>query len=283
MKTVTSELGNHIVQDVTTLATCCLLERVDGTQLGFTSHDQDLPFDGVTYKAATAVDPTAIEHSSDLSVNNLQLTGLIDSDDITDADIRARRYDGAEIWLFLLDWEHPEYGPLKTIRGWLGEIKMSGSAYVAELRGLTQALQNNLLELYTPECPATFGDSRCGFDVAAITQAGEVAAIVEARRTFTTTGLTIATATEFVSGTLTFTSGLNNGLRFEVKEASVAGQLTFYLKAPFTVAVEDTFTLAPGCAKSREACIAYDNILNFRGFPDLIGQDALMEYPDATF
>ena len=32
----------------------------------------------------------------------------------------------------------------------------------------------------------------------------------------------------------------------------------------------------PACNKSRTQCVAYGNVVNFRGEPDLPGQDALM-------
>jgi hypothetical protein len=47
-------------------------------------------------------------------------------------------------------------------RGWLGEVEAGDDgAFRAELRGLTQALQQRTGELYSPECRADLGDARC--------------------------------------------------------------------------------------------------------------------------
>jgi uncharacterized phage protein (TIGR02218 family) len=52
---------------------------------------------------------------------------------------------------------------------------------------------------------------------------------------------------------------------------------------PFAIQVGDTFTYAPGCDKTRETCCnKFNNILNFRGFPDIPGMDQYLYYPDAS-
>jgi hypothetical protein len=53
MKTLTAEFAAHIAGEVTTLATCWRLERTDGWVCGFTDHDQDIGYDGLTYVAST--------------------------------------------------------------------------------------------------------------------------------------------------------------------------------------------------------------------------------------
>ena len=53
MKTFPLGLQDHLDSGATTLAWCWKVERRDGTILGFTDHDLDLSFDGVTFAAAT--------------------------------------------------------------------------------------------------------------------------------------------------------------------------------------------------------------------------------------
>jgi hypothetical protein len=51
---------------------------------------------------------------------------------------------------------------------------------------------------------------------------------------------------------------------------------------PFAVAVNDTLTAYAGCDRRRDICKApglggrFDNIKNFRGAPDLPGQDSIL-------
>jgi uncharacterized phage protein (TIGR02218 family) len=43
------------------------------------------------------------------------------------------------------------------------------------------------------------------------------------------------------------------------------------------IQVGDIFTIVAGCDKLKETCIAkFNNILNFRGFPDVPGIDKLL-------
>ena len=66
MKQISTQLAAHLAGEVTTLATCWKLTRRDTTIFGFTDHDQDIVYSGITYKAATGFTPTAIQNSGSL-------------------------------------------------------------------------------------------------------------------------------------------------------------------------------------------------------------------------
>ncbi len=276
-KSISVGLTTHIESDVTSLAQCVKIERTDGDMLGFTSHDADIVYDGVTYQADSAVDPTAIQQGSALEVPNLELTGLIDSDSLTEADLRSGKYDGAEIRIFLLNWQDTSQGPLKLLRGWLGEVKLFRGIYSVEVRGLMDALQDNLLRRYTPDCPWDLGDSNCGVDLTSVTQSGTVGTVTD-NRTFTAAGLTISADDEFNGGVLTWTSGDNSGGVAEVKDSTLAGVITLYLKQPQDISVGDGFDIHPGCNKSLSECKdTYDNVLSFGGFPHVPNRDEIID------
>ncbi len=62
----------------------------------------------------------------------------------------------------------------------------------------------------------------------------------------------------------------------EVKEFANS-MITLVLPMGSSVQVGDTFTIVAGCDKSRETCASkFNNILNFRGFPDVPGVDKLL-------
>jgi hypothetical protein len=44
--------------------------------------------------------------------------------------------------------------------------------------------------------------------------------------------------------------------------------------------VGDTLEISQGCGKTRAACLAFDNVVNFRGFPDVPGTDQVLSYPN---
>lgn len=162
MKTVSSALAAHIADPLTTLATCWRVERRNGAVFGFTDHDRDLVVDGVTYRAKTGYRRAAIAARADLSVDDTEVDGILDAAEIDAASLRAGLWDGAEVRIFLVNWSDPTQGALRLRRGRLGEvIARDDGTFRAELRGLAQALNVTVGELYTPECRADLGDARC--------------------------------------------------------------------------------------------------------------------------
>ena len=281
MKTGAAGINAHILLDSTTLSLCCKIERADGTILGFTDHDVDISYGGITFKAANAISPFSIDSSSDLKIDNLEIEGIINSAEITDEDILAGRYDSAEVWLFLINWVTPADGIIKMRYGTIGEISFRDSFYVAELRGLIQRLQTNLLKNYTPECSAEFGDSitGCYFDLTTVRQTGAIDTVID-RKNFTIAGITVSAEDEFNQGRIVMTGGANRGLTFEIRNSTLAGAIQIFLKAPFDFASTDGFTIISGCDKQFVTCQAKGQYKNFRGFNLLPGKDALYSYPD---
>src|SRR5579884_3285637 len=135
MKQISSPLAARLAGEVTTLATCWKLTRRDGAILGFTDHDADLVFDGITYKAQSGFTPSAIQNTGSLSVDNLSAEGMLSSGVITEADILAGAYDFAEIEIFQANYADLTQGGLKLRRGWLGEVSSYRQQFVAEIRG----------------------------------------------------------------------------------------------------------------------------------------------------
>ena len=86
----------------------------------------------------------------------------------------------------------------------------------------------------------------------------------------------------FLSGGFAlFTSGLNNLVKIGVS-SWVLSTKTVKIFQPLTqvLAVSDTLVLISGCDRIRTTCVnAYDNILNFRGEPDLPGDDSIFRIP----
>jgi uncharacterized phage protein (TIGR02218 family) len=162
MKAATAALAQHLSQEVTTLATCWRVTRRDGVEFFFTDHDQDVAFDGQLYLARTGYSRTAIANDASMAVDNLDVDGVFDADAITESDMRAGKFDYAEVRVFLVNWANPAMGALRMRRGWFGEVILTeGAKFRTELRGMVQALQQRIGEIYSPECRADLGDARC--------------------------------------------------------------------------------------------------------------------------
>lgn len=163
MKTVSVALDAHMSGEVTTLARCWRVSRQDGVEFFFTDHDVDITFDGEDYIAMTGFSATAIATNATLNVDNLSVAGVLTDDSIKDEDMVAGLFDYAEVRIFIINWADTSEGILKMRRGWFGEVVKSPTTgeFTAELRGMTQPLQQTIGELYGPECRADLGDHRC--------------------------------------------------------------------------------------------------------------------------
>lgn len=186
MKTISSELSTHLDGEVTTLASCWRVVRRDGREFYFTDHDRDIVFEGNTYEAAASYDRTAVANGSDLSVDNMDVAGILDSDMISEEDMRNGLFNRADVYVFIVNWADPTQGPLKVRRGWFGEVTITDTGqFTTEIRGLAQALSHNFIEVYSAECRADFCDTRCKLDITSFEHQGTVSDRGDGRTTFT--------------------------------------------------------------------------------------------------
>jgi len=280
MKTL-GALGTHYANtvDPTTLATLWKVTRLDEVVFGFTDHDKDIVFGGLTYLAKSGFSASQIEGAAGLSTANLELDGLFDSEYITQADIEAGVWDGASVEIRQVNYLDVSMGADVLRVGELGTFQSKDGMFVAELRGLMDRLQRTVTRLYLPSCNADLGDDRCGVDIEALRVLGAVTAVTS-RADFLTdlaSGSPPVADDEFTYGLITWTSGENAGRSMEVKQHAAAGQIILQLPMVGTVEVGDEFSIVPGCTKSLEQCRdRYSNVINFRGFPHIPGLDRMI-------
>jgi uncharacterized phage protein (TIGR02218 family) len=282
VKSVNSALLAHLATGTTTLCSLVKLTRRDNVVMGFTDHDSNLVVDGVTYQSAIGHTRSALSAKSDLSVDNLQVVGIIDSAGILDSDVRAGVYDYARIEISLVNWADTSQGVIR-LPGWrLGQVSISDHGYTAEILGLAQAFTRQIIRVYTPDCDADLGDARCGVNLASYTETGTVTAVASPMRTFTATISGSRAAGFFDGGLLTWTAGANIAHPpLEVKSVA-AGVVTLFLPTSGAIVNGDTFSIAAGCDKAATTCNAkFANIANFRGFPFVPGLDASLQTPNA--
>ena len=283
MRPVPPLLQTKLDSGVTTLARCWKLARRDGVVMGFTDHDRDLVIDAVTYRAGTGFTSSEAASRFDLSVDGAEISGALADDSLTDADLAAGRYDAAQVETWLVDWSEPSLKVL-TARGTLGEVRREGQAFTAELRGLADLLSQQSGRLYTAKCGADLGDIRCKVDLTdpALRGTGAIAA-VDGTSIFVASGLDGFADMWFSAGHLTWSSGANAGLSIEVKQHRlVAGhaRLTLWQAMPEPIAIGDSFAVTAGCDKRFATCRAnFANTDNFRGFPQIPGNDFLLASP----
>lgn len=265
----------------TTRARAWAVTRKDGLVLGFTDHDAGLEFEGIAFRPRAGMAAGVLNQGTGLAVDNGEAVGVLSDDAIAEADLRAGRWDGAEIRLWEVDWTAPEARKL-LFRGNLGEVTTSGASFRAELRGLTEALNHPRGRVYHPRCAAVLGDRACGVD---LTRPGFMAEGVI--RQVISPGEWIVEGIEaqdpgwFTHGRVVIRSGeavgLASGVRQDAVLADGARRVSLW-QAPGLVPVAgDAVQMVAGCDKAGATCrLKFGNYLNFRGFPHLPPEDWLL-------
>ena len=195
----------HIDGEATTLCWTWKLTRSDGAVFGFTDHDLDLSMNGVVYQAASGFSPSDIDSRLGFALDNSAAQGLLSSTVITDADIRAGKYDSAVVEISRVNWMNPDEYSL-IWRGKIGDVTTKNNHFEAELVGQAAALERATGRVFARGCDASFGDDRCGLSIG-----------------------------NFPHGTT--------------------------------------------CPRTYEVCQTFQNTINFRGFPYMIGEDAAYTTP----
>jgi uncharacterized phage protein (TIGR02218 family) len=278
MKTISGPFQAHLDSGATTCCYCWKIVRRDSTILGFTEHDEKLTFAGVTFEAATSFQASQISQSLGMNVDNVDAAGALSSDAISESDLIAGRYDDAAVTLYYVNWmDVSQYTVI--LAGNIGEIKRSGIAFSAELRSLTNRLNQKTGRVFQRVCDAVFSDARCGFNKASVTYPAAVTAVASPR-SFKASGLGAALSLQ--RGVVIWTAGPNNGLSYDIKAWVPGSPATIELWTPcaFTPIVGNTFNAVAGCLLTREYCRdVFNNLVNFQGFPDMPGNDALTRTP----
>ena len=282
MKNLSPALQAHLDDGTTTLSWCWRISRSDGMALGFTDHDRPLSFDGTAFEPESGFAASEIRAGSDLAVDAQDATGVLTSDRITETDILDGRWDNAAVELWRVNWADTSQRVLLR-RGAVGQIRRGRMAFVAEVRSLAHVLGQTVGRTFQAGCDARLGDARCGIDLEIGIYKGTGAVTDLLRdRAFMASGLAGFEAGWFTSGTLTWTSGANVGRITEVLSHGLDGSIATLtlLEAPVRATAEgDSFIARAGCDKRIATCSAkFANVANFRGFPNIPRQDAVLRY-----
>lgn len=274
--------------------TVCLCWRVvknDGSQILGTDHDQDVELlagavgDGAgEYIASANVTASRLRSTADFAVDNMDVTGATEDEqqtsppsvtlDVSVREIEGGFYQGATVYLYLVNWAAAGTDAVLWRKGFLGEISRdSDGKYSAEFRGMVQLLQQVFVRTYGERCEVNqFGDHECKVVVSDYERSGVVTAVQNRRRFSSTIDASVGEGVGgwFSLGEVTFTSGDNAGVTREIRsddEGDVFGNLTTWDTFPFDIQVGDDFTIRPGCDRLWSTCTEkYSNGNNFRGY-----------------
>lgn len=293
-------VGRHIAPCGTRWAHCWIIRRTDGEVLGFTDLDSALTVSGVVCGPCKSLNGGALELSAPMgSIGNQDVTGLIDDDRISEADLYAGVYDDATVEIWLTPWEPDPLNPSaarvapdqvsrRLARGRTGKVSHGETVFTAEvLTDGARLEQTALVQSFSPGCRWVQYDGRCGLSYDANKVESAVTGIaapsphnMAARRVFFDSDRTEASGA-FDGGLLIWTGGANAGQRQEVKQyEQTGGRFTLWDTTLNPIAPGDTYEVAPTCKNTVAGCKSFANYVNYGGFPDVPGQDEIIKSPD---
>ncbi len=272
----------HLVTGCTTVCHLWQVVRADGVEMGFTDHDNPITLDGVVYRADTGLTAQALQQTTGLSVDNTEAVGALSSLAIADGDIAAGRYDGAAVTAWLVNWQDLTQR-VCLFRGHFGEITHGDGVFKVELRGLTDRLNQPQGRTFQRTCGAVLGDRACGIDLMDPRYVHMEAVGAGGVNDVILTGAGLFADQWFSHGTVEVLTGAASGLRAVIKaDVTAAGVRRLKLREGFAVAVQpgDQIRVQAGCDRVMKTCRGkFDNLLNFRGFPHIPGDDWITSYP----
>jgi len=279
------KLDTHLQTGLTHVCRCWQVLRKDGVALGFTDHDTDLEFENTLFRADTGLSALALQQTTGLAVDNTEALGALSDGSLSHADIEAGRYDHAEVVAWLVNWQDVAARKIQ-FRGHIGEIQRGSGAFTAELRGLTDVLNQPTGRVYQSQCSAVFGDSGCRLNPKAqgMFFEGPAGAIEDGRR-FEPVGLSGYEVGWFERGLFEVLTGEGKGLSSVVKRDEKVGEtriLELWEPIRAAIAPDDMIRVTVGCDKQFTTCCSkFANAINFQGFPNIPGEDWLMASPVA--
>ncbi len=275
-------LYGHLATGGTSVCHLWQVVRVDGETFGFTDHDVDIALDGVVFRADTGLTAQALQQTTGLSVDNTEAVGALSSVSVTESDLAAGRFDRAAVTAWMVNWADTTQR-VCLFRGTFGEVTRANGAFRAELRGLTEALNQPQGRTYQRTCPAILGDAKCGFDVSAPGFSAEVILTTAADKAFALKGLGGFAERWFERGRLSVLTGAASGLFGVIRTDAVIGahrNIALWQSLPIAVQPGDRIRIEAGCERTMVACRSkFDNLTNFRGFPHIPGEDWISSYP----
>ena len=286
MSEAKDKLLAHLASGATTVCRAWSVSRTDGVVLGFTDHDRDLEFEGIRFAADTGLTARALEQVTGMAADKSEAMGVLSSDAVTERDIAAGRYDGAEVRVWLVNWADPGERMLE-FAGRTGDITRAGGSFRVELRGLTDALNRTVGRVFQGGCDAALGDTRCRFDLSipGYRTEAEILWIEEGYR------LGFAPMDGFADrwferGELRILDGEGAGQAALVRmdrRLDAAREISIWSAFGVAPRAGDRVALVTGCDKRAATCRdKFDNFLNFRGFPHIPGEDWLTSYPTSA-
>lgn len=251
------------------------------TPLRYTSLDIDVTVDNILYSSAP-IFRGSINETMGITTNDLTVTWYLKQTDYIPGntvpiiqEMRNGLFDAASLQLDRLFSPNPWVYPMPNISsdyvlsnrfdGLINIEKAGMTSTNLKVYSYTKLLDVNIpRNTFKPACNRTFCSTDCGVVKANLISNGTVNSTTG---TMSSIPINLSFSTDYFNqGVITFLTGKNTGVRRSVRACS--NGIIYLIKAlDYPPSLGDTFTIYPGCAKTRTACASFSNSNNFRGFP----------------
>lgn len=257
------------------VATFWRVARRDGVTQGFTTHDDNLWFDGVLHRAAPGMVPSAIRRSADFEPDSAEVQGALSHESISASDLALGRYDGASVLIGVVDWETLERYVL--YRGAIGTVAEEAGTFTAALQSRKAELQRDPVPRTSPSCRAAFCGPGCTLSAARFSQSVRLTSFDAASNAVVLTGS--LPLPDHVGGQLRWLDGPLAGTTMGVI-AVHGGALVLDTPIDTAPPAGSAVLLRQGCDRTLATCATrFGNAVNFQGEPFLPGNDLVTRYP----
>ncbi len=283
MKSMTAAMQAYITQNTVVLTTLILIQRTDGLLLGFSSWDVPIYYNSQSYLPAIAMNPSGVKTNADLTTDQMDIIGAIDSVYITEADIEGGRFDNAIVTVMKVNPNDLSMGAIIELVGTIGQVQYGEQNFQADINSLGNVLSQQIGDIVTPTCRVKqLGDYQCKVNLANYQTSATIATVVD-RKTLTFASSKPTAYYDY--GMVRFASkgsggGNNYSINAEIKTSVSSGSVmtvTLQEYLPFPASVGDAVTLEAGCDRRPITCRnKFSNLVNIHSEPYVPGSDYLL-------
>jgi len=256
------------------------------TVIRVTDHTRKITYNGEVYNPLPLL-PTRYRKSSGLRPDNAELTHILSSGGVAEADILGGRWDYARFEFITVNYLDLTMGVAQRMVGRFGEFKLDNGRFTAELRSLSQPLSQEIGDITGSLCVARqLGDFRCGQPMDNYTHETTLASVTNSLTLVL--GLSPAKADAYFEfGLIYFRTGQNQFYAREIKN-NAGNTITLQRPFPFLPLASDAVTVIAGCNRTFAKCKTFVNLSNpsgtnaenFQGQHLMPGFGKLLRYPE---
>jgi uncharacterized phage protein (TIGR02218 family) len=271
MKNIGDDLKKSLADSSPSMARCFRIKLKDNSIIAFTEHRSELKIGNVLYKPGCSFEENSgLRAFSDMTSNSYGVVSIFDGVNIKKDEVFLGKFDGAEVNVFMVNYDHPEYGSISIISGFVDSLEISGEKIYFSVAGIMSVLEKTIGDVYSPLCRAKFCDKKCSLAAQDYTFYGAIASVASEIEFHSEDSPIKDKAIDYFKyGYITFVDGKNAGSSVEIKQSSL-GDIVLNISPVNVMEIGNQFRLVAGCDKKFSSCGGkFGNAINFRGEPNL--------------